>query len=57
VGIAPYKARNEEPSDLYALPNIIKTVKQRRRGWGRHVARIGENRNIDRILVENPEEK
>jgi len=33
---------NEELSDLYSLPNIVRVVKSRRMRWAGHVARMGE---------------
>jgi hypothetical protein len=30
-------------------------IKSRRMGWAWHVARMGEKRNVYRILVEKPE--
>ena len=36
------KLHNEELSDLYSLPNIVRVVKSRRMRWARHVARMGE---------------
>ena len=36
------KRVNEELSDLYSLPNIVRVVKSRRMRWAGHVARIGE---------------
>ena len=35
------KLRNEELSDLYSLPNIVRVVKSRRMRWVGHVARMG----------------
>jgi hypothetical protein len=35
------KLHNEEPSDLYALPNIVRVVKSTRMRWAGHVARVG----------------
>jgi len=35
------KLRNEELSDLYYLPNIVRVVKSRRMRWAGHVARMG----------------
>jgi len=35
------KLLNEELSDLYSLPNIVRVVKSRRMRWARHVARRG----------------
>ena len=31
------KLHNEELSDLYSLPNIVRVVKSRRMGWAGHV--------------------
>ena len=36
------KLHNEELSDLYSLPNIVRVVKSRRMRWAGHVARMGE---------------
>ena len=36
------KLHNEELSDLYSLPNIVRVVKPRRMRWAEHVARMGE---------------
>ena len=35
------KLRNEELSDLYSLPNIVRVVKSRRMRWAGYVARMG----------------
>ena len=35
------KLHNEELSDLYCLPNIVRVVKSRRMRWAGHVARMG----------------
>jgi len=35
------KLHNEEISDLYSLPNIVRVVKSRRMRWVGHVARMG----------------
>ena len=32
---------NEELSDLYSLPNIVRVVKSRRMSWAGHVTRYG----------------
>ena len=45
------KKRNEELSDLYSLPNIVRVVKSRRMRWAGHVARMGEGRVVHRFLV------
>ena len=49
--------RNEELSDLYSLPNIVRVVKSRRMRWARRVARVGEGRGVYRVLVGKPEGK
>jgi hypothetical protein len=38
------KLHNEELSDLYSLPNIVRVVKSRRMRWAGHVARMGDGR-------------
>ena len=48
---------NEELSDLYSLPNIVRVVKSRRMRWVGHVARIGQGRGVYRVLVGKPEGK
>ena len=35
------KLHDEELSDLYSLPNIVRVVKSRRMRWAGHVARVG----------------
>jgi len=45
------KLHNEELSDLYSLPNIVRVVKWRRMRWAWHVARMGEGRGVYRVLV------
>jgi hypothetical protein len=44
-------------NDLYSLPNIVWVVKSRRIGWAGHVARMGEDMGVYRVLVGKPEEK
>jgi hypothetical protein len=51
------KLHNEELSDPYSLPNIVRVVKSRRMRWAGHVARMGEERVLHRVLVEKPEGK
>jgi len=38
------KLRNEELSDLYSSPSIVRVIKSRRMKWAGHVTRIGERR-------------
>jgi hypothetical protein len=51
------KLHNEELNDLYSLPNIVRVVKSKRVKWVGHVARMGEDRGVYRVLVGKPEEK
>jgi len=51
------KLHNDELNDLYSLPNIVWVVKSRRMRWAGHVARMGEDRGVHRVLVGKPEEK
>jgi hypothetical protein len=48
---------NEKLNDLYPLPNIVRVVKSRRMRWAEHVARMGEERGVRRVLVGKPEGK
>jgi hypothetical protein len=51
------KLHNEELNDLYSLPNIVRVVKSIRMRWAGHVARMGEERGVHRLLVGKPEGK
>ena len=51
------KLHNEELSDLYSLPNIVRVVKSRRMRWAGHVARMGDGRGVHRVLIGKPEGK
>jgi hypothetical protein len=51
------KLHNEELNDLYSLPNIVRVVKSRRVRWAGHVARMGKERGVHRVLVGKPEGK
>ena len=51
------RLHNEELSDLYSLPNIVRVIKSRRMRWAGHVARMGEERGVYRVLVGKPEGK
>jgi len=42
---------NEELNDLYCSPNIVRVIKSRRMRWAGHVARMGEERGMYRVLV------
>jgi hypothetical protein len=51
------KLHIEELHNLYSSPDIIRQVKLRRMRWAGHVARIGEERKLYKVLVGNPEGK
>jgi hypothetical protein len=40
------KLHNEELRDVYSSPSIIRLFKSRRMRWARHVARMGDKRNV-----------
>jgi hypothetical protein len=44
-------------NELCSLPNIVRVVKSRRMRWAGHVARMGEERGVHRVLVGKPEGK
>ena len=46
------KRNNEELSDLYSLPNIVRVVKSRRMRWAGYVARMGRERCVQVPGVE-----
>jgi hypothetical protein len=49
------KLHSEELHNLYSSPNIIRQVKSRRMWWAEHVARVGEERKVYKILIGKPE--
>ena len=49
------RLRNEELNDLYCSSNIVRVIKSRRMGWAGHVARMGEERGVYRVLVGKQE--
>jgi hypothetical protein len=51
------KLQNEELHNLYSSPSIIRITEWRRMRWAGHVARMGEKRNVYRLLVRQPEGK
>jgi hypothetical protein len=48
---------NEELHILYSSPNIIRQIKSRRMRWTGHVERMGEKRNVCKVLIGKPEGK
>ena len=51
------RLHNEKLNDLYSSPNIVRVIKSRRMRWAGHVARMGEEKGVYRILVGKPEGK
>jgi hypothetical protein len=51
------KLHYEELNDLYPSPNIVRVIKSRKMRWTGHAARMGERREVYRILVGAPEGK
>jgi hypothetical protein len=51
------KLHNEKFHNLYSSPDIIWQVKSRRKRWAGHVARMGEERKVYKVLVGKPEGK
>jgi hypothetical protein len=49
------KLHNEELHNLYSSPDIIRHVKSRRMWWAGHVAHMGEERKVNKVLVGKPE--
>jgi hypothetical protein len=44
------KLHNEELNDMYS-PNTVRVIKSRSIRWAEHVARMGENNGVYRVLV------
>jgi hypothetical protein len=51
------KLHNEELHNLYSSQDIIRQIKSRRMWWAGRVARMGEERNVYRVLMGKPEGK
>ena len=49
------QVHNEELNDVYSSPNIVRVIKSRRMRRAGHVARMGEERGVYRVLVGKPE--
>ena len=51
------RLHNEELNDLYSSPNIVRVINSRRLRLAGHVARMGEERGVYRVLVGKPKGK
>ena len=51
------KLHNEELSDLYSSPNVVRVIKLRRMRWAGHVARMGERKGVYRFWWGNLRER
>jgi hypothetical protein len=51
------KLHIEELHNLYSSPDIIRQIKSRRTRWAGHVAHMGEERKLYKVLVAKPERK
>jgi hypothetical protein len=49
------KLYNEELLNLHSSQNIIRQIKPMRMRWTGHVARMGEERKVYKVLVGNPD--
>jgi hypothetical protein len=49
------KLHIEELLHLYSSPDIVRQIKPRRMRWAGHVACMGEERKVYRVLVGKPE--
>jgi len=49
------RLHNEEQNDLFSSPNIVRVIKSRIMRWAGHVARMGEETWVYRVLVGKPE--
>jgi hypothetical protein len=43
--------------NLYSSPNIVRVIKSRRMRWAEHVARMGEERDVYKVLIGRSEGK
>jgi hypothetical protein len=51
------KLHSQELHNLYSSPSITRIIKSKTMTWAGHVARMGEKRNVYRLLVRKPERK
>ena len=51
------RLHNEELNILYSSPNIVRVIKSRRMRLAGHMARMGEERGVYRVLVGKRRER
>jgi hypothetical protein len=51
------KLHSGELHNLYSSVDVVRRIKSKRVRWAGHVARMGEGRNVYRVLVEKPKGK
>jgi hypothetical protein len=51
------KLHSEELHNLYSSPNIIRQIKSRWMRWVGHMAHMGEDRKVYKVLVAKPKGK
>ena len=49
------RLHNEELNDLYSSPNTMRVLKSRRMRWAGHVALMGDEIGVYRVLMGKPE--
>jgi len=49
------RLHNEDLNDLYSSPNIVRVIKSRRMRWAGHVACMGEETEVYRVLLGKSE--
>jgi len=51
------RLHNEELSDLYSSPNIVRVIKSKGMRWAGHVTCMDEERGVYRVLLGKSEGK
>ena len=46
------KLHNEDLNEFYSSPNIVRVIKSKRMRWVGHVVRMGEERGVYRVSVD-----
>ena len=53
--ISGVTCKNKDFVSVYSSPNIVRVIKSKRMRWAGHVARMGEERGVYRVLLRKPE--